>query len=56
VRDRVALGEAGRAGGGTAKIVGLASIVIWLGVAALARLIMMIPGNTFEWLVGASVS
>jgi hypothetical protein len=56
VRNRVAFGEAGRAGGGTAKLVGLASIVIWLGVAALARLIMMIPGNTFEWLVGASVS
>lgn len=56
VRNRVAFGEAGRAGGGTAKLVGLASILIWLGVAALARLIMMIPGNTFEWLVGASVS
>ena len=34
------------------KLVGLLSIVIWLSVAALARLIMMIPANTFEWLVG----
>ena len=37
---------------GAAKVVGLVSIVVWLSVAALARLIMMIPGNTFEWLVG----
>jgi hypothetical protein len=26
--------------------------VMWLCVAALARLIMMIPANTFEFLVG----
>jgi hypothetical protein len=25
---------------------------MWLSVAALARLIMMIPANTFEFLVG----
>ena len=44
----------GQVGGGTAKFVGLLSILIWLSVAALARLIMMIPANTFEWLVGGS--
>lgn len=55
VRNRVALGEAGRQDGGVAKLVGLTSMVIWLSVASLARLIMMIPGNTFEWLVGRPV-
>jgi hypothetical protein len=44
------------ASSGAAKVVGLVSIVVWLSVAALARLIMMIPGNTFEWLVGKSVA
>lgn len=34
------------------KVVALVSIVSFLGVAALARLIMMIPANSFEWLVG----
>jgi hypothetical protein len=34
------------------KVVALVSMVSFLGVAALARLIMMIPANTFEWLVG----
>jgi hypothetical protein len=34
------------------KVVALVSIVSFLGVAALARLIMMIPANAFEWLVG----
>jgi hypothetical protein len=34
------------------KVVALVSIVSFLGVAALARLIMMIPTNPFEWLVG----
>ena len=41
---------------GAAKIVGFVSIVVWLSVAALARLIMMIPGNTFDWLVGKGVA
>jgi len=55
VRNRVAFAEEGRVGSGTAKFVGLLSILIWLSVAALARLIMMIPANSFEWLVGGSV-
>jgi hypothetical protein len=55
VRNRVATGEAGRQERGTAKLVGLLSMLVWLSVAALARLIMMIPGNTFDWLVGAPV-
>lgn len=52
VRRRVAFAEEGRVGSIAKKTVGLVSIVIWLSVAALARLIMMIPSNTFEWLVG----
>jgi hypothetical protein len=55
VRSRVAFAGEGRVGSGTAKAVGLVSMLIWLSVASLARLIMMIPGNTFEWLVGRSV-
>ena len=39
-------------GGAWPKVVALVSMVSFLGVAALARLIMMIPANTFEWLVG----
>lgn len=54
VRNRVAFAGEGQVGTGTAKFVGLLSILIWLSVAALARLIMMIPANSFEWLVGAS--
>jgi hypothetical protein len=34
------------------KVVALVSTFSFLGVAALARLIMMIPANSFEWLVG----
>ena len=34
------------------KVVGLVSMVSFLGVAALARLIMLLPANTFEFLVG----
>ena len=34
------------------KVVALVSMFSFLGVAALARLIMMIPANSFEWLVG----
>ena len=52
VRNRVAFAEEGRIASGTAKFVGLLSILVWLSVAALARLIMMIPANSFEWLVG----
>jgi hypothetical protein len=32
--------------------VALVSMFSFLGVAALARLIMMIPANSFQWLVG----
>jgi hypothetical protein len=52
VRRKVAFAAEGRFGSGTMKAVGLLSIVMWLMVAALARLIMMIPANTFEFLVG----
>jgi hypothetical protein len=52
VRRKVAFADEGRFGTGTMKAVGLVSIVMWLSVAALARLIMMIPANTFEFLVG----
>ena len=52
VRRKVAFADEGRFGSGTLKAVGLLSIVMWLSVAALARLIMMIPANTFEFLVG----
>ncbi len=34
------------------KIVGLVSILAFMGVAALARLIMLLPANIFEFLVG----
>ena len=54
IRRRVAFAEEGRVPSVAKKAVGLVSIVIWLSVAALARLIMMIPSNTFEWLVGGS--
>jgi hypothetical protein len=52
VHRKVALAEEGRVPPAAKKAVGLVSIFIWLSVAALARLIMMIPDNTFEWLVG----
>lgn len=35
------------------KLVGLVSIAVWGSVAALARLIMLLPANTFEFLVGS---
>jgi hypothetical protein len=50
VRRRAEQAEESR--GAWPKVVALVSIVSFLGVAALARLIMMIPANTFEWLVG----
>lgn len=34
------------------KVVGIVSIVTWASVAALARLIMLLPANTFEFIVG----
>jgi hypothetical protein len=34
------------------KVVGLVSILAFTGVAALARLIMLLPANTFEFLAG----
>ena len=44
--------KADDARGAWPKVVALVSIVSFLGVAALARLIMMIPANAFEWLIG----
>ena len=38
--------------GGWPKMVGLISIVVWGSVAALARLIMLLPANAFEFIVG----
>lgn len=52
IRRKVAFADEGRIGPAASKLVGLTSIVIWLCVAALARLIMMIPANTFDFLVG----
>lgn len=52
IRRKVAFAAEGRVSPAAKKAVGLVSICIWLGVAALARLIMMIPANTFQWLVG----
>lgn len=54
IRRQAAFAEEGRVPSAAKKAIGLVSIVIWLGVAALARLIMMLPDNTFEWLVGAA--
>jgi hypothetical protein len=34
------------------KVVGLVSIAVWGSVAALARLIMLLPANVFEFIVG----
>ena len=50
VRRRLEKDEEAR--GAWPKVVALVSTFSFLGVAALARLIMMIPGNTFQWLVG----
>jgi uncharacterized protein DUF6644 len=54
VRSRVAFADEGRIPSAVKKVVGLVSICLWLSVAALARLIMMIPPDTFEWLVGGA--
>lgn len=35
------------------KVVALVSIVTWVSVASLARLIMLLPANTFEFIVGS---
>jgi hypothetical protein len=35
------------------RVVGLVSIFVWLSVASLARLIMLLPANTFEGIVGS---
>jgi hypothetical protein len=35
------------------KVVGIVSIGVWASVAALARLIMLLPANTFEFITGA---
>ena len=34
------------------KMVGLVSILVWASVASLARLIMLLPANAFEFIVG----
>ena len=34
------------------KVVGIVSILVWGSVAALARLIMLLPARTFEFIVG----
>lgn len=51
VRGRVAAAQS-RVPSWAAGAVGLLSMLTWLSVAALARLVMMIPGDAFEWLVG----
>lgn len=35
------------------KVVAIVSIVVWASVASLARLIMLLPANTFEFIVGS---
>ena len=35
------------------KVVGLVSVFVWAAVASLARLIMLLPANTFEGIVGS---
>jgi hypothetical protein len=35
------------------KVVAIVSIVVWASVASLARLIMLLPANTFESIVGS---
>jgi hypothetical protein len=35
------------------KVVGIVSIAVWGSVAALARLIMLLPASTFEFIVGS---
>ena len=39
--------------GGWPKVVAIVSILVWTSVASLARLIMLLPGNTFEFIVGS---
>jgi hypothetical protein len=34
------------------KVVAIVSIAVWASVASLARLIMLLPANTFEFIVG----
>ena len=43
---------ADQAFGAWPKVVGLVSILVWTSVASLARLIMLLPDNTFEFIVG----
>jgi hypothetical protein len=35
------------------KLVAVVSIFVWVSVASLARLIMLLPGNAFEFIVGS---
>jgi hypothetical protein len=50
VRRRAVL--AGEVHGPWPKVVGVVSIAVWASVAALARLIMLLPANTFEFITG----
>jgi hypothetical protein len=34
------------------KVVAIVSIAVWASVASLARLIMLLPANTFEFITG----
>ncbi len=50
VRRRAVQGN--DAHGAWPKVVGIVSIAVWGSVAALARLIMLLPANTFEFITG----
>jgi hypothetical protein len=51
VRSRAVRADEPR--GAWPKVVAIVSILVWASVASLARLIMLLPGNTFEFLVGS---
>jgi hypothetical protein len=44
--------QASDAHGAWPKVVGIVSIAVWGSVAALARLIMLLPANMFEFITG----
>jgi hypothetical protein len=44
--------RAGEAHGAWPKMVAVVSIAVWASVASLARLIMLLPANTFEFITG----
>ena len=51
VRSRAARADEPR--GSWPRVVAIVSIVVWASVASLARLIMLLPANTFEGIVGS---